>query len=670
MLPRGTDGFRTDGIEGCAIMSNSRGRLPPGYPQQPAHPDDRHLDPNQYPQHPAQPHYPPQPTHDQSAQQPQSWPPPEPQPNWGQQPYGAEEAPHGGQHWHDGQNGYGQQPAPAQSGYPLQPPSEQAYQDPFAQPQQDQFPAGYAPVPQSADPYRYPNEPSAVADDPYSHPTLGIGNPGNGFAGLAGHQPVSPYAQPAEHDLSADPHLRGPAFEDWPAPAQPEHGEFAQPTLPGQSYPGPDTTTDPYAEPHSYAGAGAASGYLPHPQDAASFAAHDQWSNTAQQQAEAGYAEAGYQPGPYGAGHAPQELSAGWHQGQGGDPYAQAPGGAPDAYGQSVAPSLSAYGQDVAVNNDAEYEDDEEDDAPRSTMSRMTMVVGALVGAIVVGAGLAYGYKTFVGGDAKISSGPPVVRGDGRANKARPADPGGRKFEHGDSKMMGRLSEEGRAKATRNDGGARRVPTMMIGRDGRVVTQGAAPVPSGAPPSQPVVSVPGLTVVDGFAAQRKAQQQRPTAGKPIVVTPPKTAGSALSPVRPAVVNKQPAPPVVQPKPQIPKAVAQAAPPKSVPTTKPQQPKTTAAPRASSGGNGYVAVLASVPVSGSSRLEALKTFADIQQKYSTVLSNRTPDVREANLGARGRYHRLMVGPPSSADNANSLCKELKSAGYPSCWITAY
>jgi hypothetical protein len=108
----------------------------------------------------------------------------------------------------------------------------------------------------------------------------------------------------------------------------------------------------------------------------------------------------------------------------------------------------------------------------------------------------------------------------------------------------------------------------------------------------------------------------------------------------------------------------------VPTTKPQQPKTTATPRASSGGNGYVAVLASVPVSGSSRLDSLKTFADIQQKYGTVLSNRTPDVREANLGARGRYHRLMVGPPSSAENANSLCKELKSAGYPSCWITAY
>ena len=130
------------------------------------------------------------------------------------------------------------------------------------------------------------------------------------------------------------------------------------------------------------------------------------------------------------------------------------------------------------------------------------------------------------------------VRGDGRANKARPSDPGGRKFEHSDSKMMGRISEEGRATAKQSDGGSRRVPTVMIGRDGRVVNQGAAPVPYGAPPSKPVVSVPGLTVVDGFAGQRAAAERQAkktqTAGKPIVVKPPKTAGNALSPVRPAV----------------------------------------------------------------------------------------------------------------------------------------
>ena len=95
----------------------------------------------------------------------------------------------------------------------------------------------------------------------------------------------------------------------------------------------------------------------------------------------------------------------------------------------------------------------------------------------------------------------------------------------------------------------------------------------------------------------------------------------------------------------------------------------AAPSAG-GANGYVVVLASVPASGQSRLVALKKFADMQQQYGTVLQNKTPDVREANLGQKGIYHRLLVGPPGSRAQASTLCTELKTAGYKDCWVTAY
>ena len=94
------------------------------------------------------------------------------------------------------------------------------------------------------------------------------------------------------------------------------------------------------------------------------------------------------------------------------------------------------------------------------------------------------------------------------------------------------------------------------------------------------------------------------------------------------------------------------------------------PAAATGGNGYVAVLASVPVSSTSRLAALQRFADMQQKYSGVLQNKTPDIREANLGARGTYHRLLIGPPGSRAQASALCSQLKSAGHKDCWVTAY
>ena len=63
------------------------------------------------------------------------------------------------------------------------------------------------------------------------------------------------------------------------------------------------------------------------------------------------------------------------------------------------------------------------------------------------------------------------------------------------------------------------------------------------------------------------------------------------------------------------------------------------------------------------MDALKAFADLQQKYGDVLSTRTPDVQEANLGDEGRLVSPVVGPPGSRDAASGVCSQLKTAGYP-------
>jgi hypothetical protein len=100
-------------------------------------------------------------------------------------------------------------------------------------------------------------------------------------------------------------------------------------------------------------------------------------------------------------------------------------------------------------------------------------------------------------------------------------------------------------------------------------------------------------------------------------------------------------------------------------------ETDSAPVTSSGGTGgFVAVLASVPRSASSRMDALKRFADMQQKYGSALAGKTPDVADANLGAKGNYHRLIVGPPGSREQASTVCSQLKSQGYNDCWVTSY
>ena len=113
----------------------------------------------------------------------------------------------------------------------------------------------------------------------------------------------------------------------------------------------------------------------------------------------------------------------------------------------------------------------------------------------------------------------------------------------------------------------------------------------------------------------------------------------------------------------------AAPSKPAPATQTARAAPTRQPVSASGA-GYVAVLASIPRSSSSRMSALARFADLQQQYAAQLGGKTPDVQEANLGEKGTYHRLIVGPPGSRQEANRLSSELKAAGYPSCWIKSY
>lgn len=612
-------------------MSNSNGRQRPGFPPQRPAPANGHQYDPRYAQN--EPHL--------------SWPPEntqQPQHNgdWG---YDHANGVQPQQDAHPDERGW-QQPAQSrhvhpshpQPGYPTGPSHQDhgQYEDHYARPDAYARSGGGQPEhPYADDPFAAQPQPQGYDNRGYSNPGPQGGQASPYAARFEAYVPPSvngtrsPFPDDGYGAGGEEPSLRGSTHEDhWPS-TQPPHGGYAR--ADGGYYPQQEYRDDP---------AGVA-------QDPSAYG--EQW------------ADAGHAPG-YPDGNYAQANAYGY------------PG---DPYGEQVAPALGVGDQHVAVNEqydeyDEEYED--EDDKP-SGRKRMLVVVGALVGAVVIGAGLAYGYKMFGGGNASVSEGPPVVRGEQTANKARPDNPGGRQFSHTDSKVMQRISQDGRG-STASDG-TRRVSTMMIGRDGQVVTPNKPSLPTVEASQQPVVSVPGLTVVDGFAGQRAAQRNAATAasagGGPIVVRPPPQTANALSPVRPVSVTEAPKtqPAAVAPPAKSPPKVAVASPPPraSVPVAKTSPPTSTRS-KTSSGGNGYVAVLASVPVSATSRLDALKTFADIQQNYGSVLANRTPDVREANLGEKGKYHRLMVGPPSSREAANTLCKQLKSAGYPSCWITSY
>ncbi len=434
----------------------------------------------------------------------------------------------------------------------------------------------------------------------------------------AAHQGAPQYAsRPAQRD--ATNFGAAPSYDQWPAPAQPiPTGRISGTPFPANSnYPGGDPL----------------------------------------QQADWAMPAASY---------GDPSLEQGYGRGQQG--YDQQHGGA-------LEPTYG--GQDEAGG----YEVDE----PRRVSWTMR-IAGAVVVAIGLGYGLAQAYKSVLGGPAPDGA-TPVVSSEATPAKEKPLDPGGKQFSHTDSKVLGRLGDGGSATEEQPGGlsesdasnGSKKVTTLVVGRDGSIAPPEAGAAEPAPPPAEPEssVSVPGLTVVDAFgsaAAHAPPQRSAPAAppqqqaeAPPVVVNaPPKArvnvkSTKVIPPSTASIPDDEPAAPVAPKK----QKVAAAAPAAS---NEGATSATTAT--AATGANGYVVVLASVPASGSSRLDALRKFADMQQQYGPVLANKTPDVRETTLAGKGAYHRLLVGPPGSRSQASELCTQLKASGYKDCWVTAY
>jgi cell division septation protein DedD len=143
--------------------------------------------------------------------------------------------------------------------------------------------------------------------------------------------------------------------------------------------------------------------------------------------------------------------------------------------------------------------------------------------------------------------------------------------------------------------------------------------------------------------------------------PAAPAGAQLAAVSP--------PPAAEPQPAqaAPQPVAAPAPePKPKPAPKPAAQQTAAAtPQASAGPVKYVVQVGSKK----NQTEALASFADMQQKYPTLLANYRPIVQKADLGSKGTWYRLRIGPITDKSAASKLCSQLKSQGLADCLVMA-
>ena len=523
---------------------------------------------------------------------------------------------------------------------------------------------------------RWPQRGAPTAP-PMGHPQSHAADP---YAGYARDPYSRPQAQPPGYDYSQDPaHGHNPSGYD---PHSMPHQSHPQ----GHGYPQQGHAPAGYGQPpqHDDRQSWDLSHYSAHGSGASGFGASPNVPppvfepNAYQPRTDHG----AYAPAPAaGGGHdwrgAPQDHAysldqyGGQHpQGHGQNGYGQ-PGY--DGYADPQAqhdPHHQGYEQDPAYDPALDPEEIAEPKGPRPLM-----VIAALVGAIAVGGGLAYGYRMLGGGKAPAK--PPVVKAEVAPAKVKPADAGGKEFAHTDKKFVNRLGEQPAAAGQPQQQttaapppaepeAPRKVTTLIVNKDGTItpqVTQAppsapatAAPVQAVAPPPPPPASgaVPGM-VVEGLPARPTPRAQ---------AEPPVTAvAKAAPPVADLPLPKARTQPVE------PKAEAPA--PKKKPSPRDDLlAKAEAAPAApqAAGGTviGYVPVLASKR----SREEALKSYADLAQKYPDVLAGKVPDVVEANIPDKGVWFRNVVGPPGSREAAREICSKLDAQGFKGCWVTAY
>jgi len=270
------------------------------------------------------------------------------------------------------------------------------------------------------------------------------------------------------------------------------------------------------------------------------------------------------------------------------------------------------------------------------------MVGSALLGAVALGGALAFAYKQ--SGGSMSSGEPPVVQADTRPVKEAPQNAGGKEFPHKNKLIYERLQNGNQPEAER-----------IVPRQEQLAMPampGAGPV--AAPPAVATVDDP-----DGGPRRVKTLVVRPDGS----VMPPPAAAPAPAPAPQQLAAVAPAPQAAPaaPPPAPAAAPAPAADPQpvaAIPTPKPK-PAAPPAPRE------YVVQVGSKQ----NQTDALATFADMQQKYPSLLASYRPMVQKANLGAKGIWYRLRIGPIADKSAANKLCGDLKSQGHPDCLVMA-
>jgi hypothetical protein len=357
--------------------------------------------------------------------------------------------------------------------------------------------------------------------------------------------------------------------------------------------------------------------------------------------------------------------------------------------------------------HDDEYETDEQwdderqsgyaedyDDGTSSKPRRSGLVVVlAMVGLVMIGAGGAFAYRSMFGGAILAPSLPPVIKANDAPNKIVPnrsdaqtaaSNPAGAATSGSPEKLVSR--EEQPVAIQPPNAPPRVVSTIPVLPAPGAVPAGSptavAPAPSAAqamPSAPPKVGAPGqppaaplagsggepkkvhtVTIRSDQVGNANAAASapapaapgpaaRPKAEAPARTTAPKGGGNAPLAIVPVAQGAAPAP-AAEPPPRS--HVARTEAPSAPVATAPVATAPVAAPAA----GGYAVQV----TSQRSEAEAQTEFRALQAKFPSQLGSRQPMIHRADL-EKGTFYRALVGPFASSEAAAAMCSNLKAAG---------
>lgn len=332
------------------------------------------------------------------------------------------------------------------------------------------------------------------------------------------------------------------------------------------------------------------------------------------------------------------------------------------------------------------------------------LAVGALIVALLVGTGVV-AWGTFGSSQPGEGGEPPVIRADNEPAKVKPEDPGGKVIANQENQVYDRVAGgQGEENNTQEELiTSREQPVDVAEKSATRLSPdadgSASDAPLGLPPKKvrTLVVKPDGTIVSSAAATPENDQAE---GDPLPLTPqPQTlamaqtggeAGSAAEAMQPQETEDPsvialdgakstgeialptpsplpaPEPPVAvapAPKPAAPKPAAESDPgaPTQIAAVSESSQQPAAARPAVTSSEWKIQVS-----SQRSRDAAESSFANIKQRFSSILGDRSAAIERADIEGKGTFYRVKVLAESKSD-ATNICNRLKGAG-GSCFVT--